>query len=67
MTCQNKLLDNMGNKEILNHLCSQLVHLAVCPGGLIDNMLTCKTRNTQKRLPFSEQGSDLSRSEIRVL
>ena len=41
-----------------------MVHL---PGGpLIDNMLTCVNKNTQKRVCFSEQGSDLSRSEIRL-
>ena len=37
------------------------------PGGpLLRYVLTCLSKNSQKRVPFSEWGSDLSRSEERV-
>ncbi len=40
----------------------------LCPPGgpLLRYVLTCVYGNSQKRVPFSEWGSDLSRSEIRV-
>ncbi len=40
---------------------------AHCPGStLLRYVLTCLSRNSQKRVPFSEWGSDLSRSGERV-
>ena len=46
---------------------STLKGVKIARGGpLLRYVLTCLSKNSQKRVPFSEWGSDLSRSEERV-